>query len=274
VREPHRGTSTRYDRVVPTVARFSIAPVKSLALEHPGEVFLTESGVAEDRRFYLIAENGRLVDRLIAGRLVQVRAHTDPDGGTLRLTFPDGRVIEDEVRTGTPVVTKMYARTVHGEVVEGKWAEALEPFAGRSVRLVRTSVGGTREHHPATIVGDGSLDLLASHLGTGRVDARRFRMLIELEGAEPHVEDTWIGRRIELGEAVLHISKPVPRCAITTQDPDTGERDLDTLRTIISYRGLRDGEHIDFGVWAEVERPGSIRLGDRVAVRDAVAPTA
>ena len=260
--------------MVPTVARFSIAPVKSLALEHPGEVFLTESGVAEDRRFYLIAENGRLVDRLIAGRLVQVRAHTDPDGGTLRLTFPDGRVIEDEVRTGTPVVTKMYARTVHGEVVEGKWAEALEPFAGRSVRLVRTSVGGTREHHPATIVGDGSLDLLASHLGTGRVDARRFRMLIELEGAEPHVEDTWIGRRIELGEAVLHISKPVPRCAITTQDPDTGERDLDTLRTIISYRGLRDGEHIDFGVWAEVERPGSIRLGDRVAVRDAVAPTA
>jgi hypothetical protein len=256
---------------MPTVSRFSIAPVKSLGLEHPDEIELTEQGVLEDRRFYLVDETGRLVDRLIAGRLVQVAAHTDPDGGTLRMTFPDGRVIEDEVRTAQPVVTNMYGRTVHGEVVEGQWAEALEPFAGRSVRLVRTSAGGTREHHPATIVGDGSLDLLASHLGTGRVDARRFRMLIELEGAEPHVEDTWIGRRVEIGEAVLFISKPVPRCAITTQDPDTGARDLDTLRTIISYRGLRDREFVDFGVWGEVERPGRIRLGDRVEVLEGVA---
>jgi len=95
-------------------------------------------------------------------------------------------------------------------------------------------------------------------------------MLIELEGGGAHEEDTWIGRRIELGGTVLFISKQVARCAITTQDPDTGTRDLDTLRTIISYRGLRDGENVDFGVYGEVERPGRIRLGDRVHVLDAV----
>ncbi len=69
------------------------------------------------------------------------------------------------------------------------------------------------------------------------------------------------------------ISAPVPRCAITTQDPDTGERDLDTLRTIIAYRGLTDDRDIDFGVYGEVEQPGRIRLGDSVEVLTA-APRA
>ena len=53
-----------------------------------------------------------------------------------------------------------------------------------------------------------------------------------------------------------------------TQNPDTGERDLDTLRTIISYRGLREGKHADFGVLGEVAVPGRIRLGDEVTVLD------
>jgi uncharacterized protein YcbX len=260
---------------MPTVARLSIAPVKALALEHPEEIELTEKGVAEDRRFYLVTDAGRLVDNLLAGRLVQVGAHTDPEATMLRLTFPDGRVIEDEVRLAEPIVTSMYGRTAYGHLVDGPWAEALEPFAGRRVRLVRVDrPGGTREKHPATIVGDGSLDLLASHLGVGSVDGRRFRMLIELRDCGPHEEDTWIRGTIRIGEADLYISKPVPRCAITTHDPDTGARDLDTLRTIISYRGLRDGENVDFGVWGEVERPGRIRLGDAVTVLDAVAARA
>jgi uncharacterized protein YcbX len=91
-------------------------------------------------------------------------------------------------------------------------------------------------------------------------------MLIDLEGAKAHEEDTWVGCRIALGETILRVTKPDARCAITTQDPDTGERDLDTLRTIISYRGLREGKHADFGVLADVERPGRIQVGDEVTV--------
>ena len=252
---------------MPSVARFSVAPIKGFALEHPDEIDLTPLGVVEDRRFFLIDDTGRIVDGLLAGRLVQIGAQTDPDGETLRLTFPDGRVLEGPVRTGEPIVCSVYGRTVDGHIVDGPWAEAVQPFTGRRVRLVRTDrPGGTREKHPATLITDGSLDLLGQHLGTGTVDARRFRMLIELQDGAAHEEDSWIGRRIELGETVLFVSKQVARCAITTQDPETGVRDLDTLRTIIRYRGLRDGENVDFGVWGEVERPGRIRLGDRVTV--------
>ena len=252
---------------MPTVARFAIAPVKSLGLQHPDEIALTETGVAEDRRFFLHDDRGRCVDRTIAGRLVQVGARIDRDARHLRLTFPDGRVIDDEVRLGDPVVLDVYSETIRGHRVEGPWAAALEPFAGRPVHLVRNDRPGMiHGRYPASIVSDGSLELLGAHSGTGPVDARRFRMLIELEGGEAHEEDTWIGRRVEIGEAVLFVRKPVARCAITTQDPDSGLRDLDTLRTIISYRGLRDREHVDFGVKCTVERPGTIRLGDQVTV--------
>ena len=117
-------------------------------------------------------------------------------------------------------------------------------------------------------MSDGSLAELARHAGVESVDARRFRMLIELAGAEPHEEDAWVGRRIAIGDAVLAVTQPDARCAITTQDPDTGVRDLDTLRTLIAYRGLRDGKYADLGVLADVERPGRVRLGDEVAVLD------
>jgi MOSC domain-containing protein len=87
-------------------------------------------------------------------------------------------------------------------------------------------------------------------------------MLFELDGAGAHEEDTWTTFRV--GEARVRVAGPVPRCAVTTQDPDTGVRTLDTLRAITSYRGLRDGGKIDFGVYLDVVEPGRVRLGDAV----------
>jgi MOSC domain-containing protein len=252
---------------MPRVSRFSIAPVRSLGLEHPEAIDVTEVGVLEDRRFYLIDDADRLVDRLVVGGLVQIVAHTDPGATTLRLTFPDGRVLADDVRLAEHVQTPIHGRTGVGHVVEGPWAEALSAFCGRPIRVIRCDrPAGTRSGNPTSLVSDGSLAELARQSGVQTVDGRRFRMLIELDGATPHEEDTWVGRRIAIGGAVLDITKPDARCAITTQHPDTGVRDLDTLRTIIAYRGLSDGKNADFGVLGDVARPGTIRLGDEVTV--------
>jgi uncharacterized protein YcbX len=263
------------------VSRLSIAPVRSLGLQHPRSIELTPDGVAEDRRFYLIDASGRLVDRLIAGGLARVHAWTDRDANRLQLTLPSGEVIDDEVRLGEPVDTNVHKRMAAGHVVEGPWADALEPYAGRPVQIVRCDrpggtripVGWDRVKNGVSLVTDGSLRELASRLGVAALDGRRFRMLIELEGADAHEEDGWIGRRLEIGSATLRITKPDARCAITTQDPDTGIRDLDTLRGIIAYRGLREGKHADFGVLGEVAVPGRVSLGDSVHVVDAAPAT-
>jgi uncharacterized protein YcbX len=261
------------------VSRLSIAPVRALGLQHPAFIDLERDGVLEDRRFYLVDGQGRLVDRLLAGGLVQVAAETNPGATWLRLTFPDGRVVEGDVTLDEPVRTEIYNRVAFGRVVGGPWAAALEAYAHRPVLLVRCDrPGGTRirlgEDHVrngVSIVSDGSVQELARQLGVDAVDARRFRMLIEVEGAAAHEEDGWIGSQVAVGSAVLEITKPDARCAITTQSPDTGERDLDTLRTILRYRGFRadDPDHkIDFGVLGEVAVPGRISLGDEVRVLD------
>ncbi|MEX2184512.1 MAG: MOSC domain-containing protein [Chloroflexota bacterium] len=259
---------------MPTVARFSIAPVCSLALLHPDEIDITEVGVVEDRRFFLIDETDRLIDRTVVGELVQISAETDQGATRLRLAFPDGRVIDEPVKLGEPVDVPIYDRRGVGHMVEGPWAAALSAFTDRTIRLIRCDdPAGTRLGNPTSLITDGSLRELARHAGVGGVDGRRFRMLMELSGGAAHEEDTWVDRRVAVGGAILHVTKPVPRCAITTQDPDTGVRDMDTLRTIISYRGLRDGKKVDFGVLADVVQPGRVRVGDDVTVLDP-APTA
>ena len=254
---------------MPRVSRLSIAPVRSLALEHPDEIDLTEVGVVEDRRFYLIDDRDRLIDRTVIGELAQIAAHTDAGATRLRLAFPDGTILEEEVRLGAAVETPVYDRSATGRIVDGPWSEALSAFAGRRLRLVRCDrPGGTRAGNPASLISDGSLRELARQAGVDAVDGRRFRMLIDVEGAAAHEEDTWIGHRVAIGGAVLAVTKPDARCVITTQDPDTGKRDLDTLRTIIGYRGLRDGKKADFGVLAEVAQPGRVRVGDEITLLD------
>ena len=269
---------------MPRVARLSYTPVRALGLLHPDHLDLTETGVTNDRRFYLVDERGRLVDRLLAGGLVQVHAETNDDATWLRMTFPDGSVVEGDVRLDEPVRTDIYNRLAIGHVVGGPWAAAIEPYAHRRVLLVRCDKpGGTRikegetlPRNQVSLVSDGSLRELAGHLGVDEVDGRRFRMLIEVEGATAHEEDTWIGRDVAIGSAVLTITKPDARCAITTQDPDTGERNLDTLRTILQYRGFRANDperKIDFGVLGEVRTPGRISIGDEVTVLEQVVST-
>lgn len=249
------------------VRRLNIAPVRSLGLESRDEIRVEAKGVAEDRRFFVTDSDNRLVDQLIAATMVQVSAWTDPDATILRLTFPDGRVIDDEVRLAEPIETPIHGRTGVGHVVDGPFSAALSEFLGRDVRIVRCDQpGGTRIKSPVTLVSDGSLDALGANLGVGTVDARRFRMLVELDGGRAHEEDTWVGCRIGLGETILQVSGAVPRCAMTTHDPDTGARDLDTLHAIKAYRGLVNEKDLMFGVYGEVERPGTIRLGDEVTV--------
>jgi uncharacterized protein YcbX len=251
---------------MPTVSWLSIAPVKGLALVHPREVKLDRTGVAANRRFYLIDSHGRQFGLLRDGRLVRIRPEYDEEGDRLTLHLPDGSTVDGEVELGEPVETSFGGRPVSGRVVEGPWAQAISAHAGRALRIVKTDRPGDgvdRGRGQVSLVSDASVEELGRNGGRDDVDARRFRMLIGVAGCDPHEEDDWVGRRLRVGEAVVQLRGHVGRCAITTQNPDTGVPDFDTLRTIKEYRGLREGR-LDMGVYGEVLEPGRVRVGDPV----------
>ncbi len=249
-----------------SVSWLSVAPVKGLKLVSRSEVLLDEWGVAENRRFWLVDAEGRRYGLIRDARLALVEAGYEPDGERLTLRFPDGQEVGGAVELSAEVTTDFYGRPVAGRVVEGPWAAALSGYTGRPLRLVRAlepGAGVDRGRGGVSLVSDASLDALTRTVGAG-VDARRFRMLAGIAGCEEHEEDGWIGRDVRVGEAIVRVRGTVGRCAITTQNPETGERDLDTLRAIKDYRGTGAEGGVDFGVYGEVVQSGHVRLGDAV----------
>jgi uncharacterized protein YcbX len=246
--------------------------VKGLGLVHPAEVMLEETGVLENRRFHLVDADGRRYNQLRNGTLVRIRPEYDAERELLTLTFPDGAVTEGEIELDGEVTVDFYGRPVRANVVKGPWAEALSSRVGRPLRLVQSAPGEAvdRQRGHISLISTASLAELGRQGGKDGVDGRRFRMLFELDGCEPHEEDSWVKRHVQIGGATVRIRGDVGRCAITTQNPETGEPDFDTLRTIRSYRDWTANEagkrHIPFGVFGEVTEPGRVALGDPVAV--------
>ena len=129
-------------------------------------------------------------------------------------------------------------------------------------RCARVRARALNSSRLVTLVSLASVEELSRQGGReASVDPRRFRMTIELDGCSPHEEDSWRGRRFRIGGAVLEVEEPVPRCVVTTQDPETGLRDFPTLSVIKRYRGVV-GQELLFGVYASVVEPGVVRIGD------------
>jgi uncharacterized protein YcbX len=194
------------------------------------------------------------------------------EDGHLSLRFPDDTTVAGEVRVGERIETNFYGRPVVGHIVEGPWSDALSELTGKPLRLARTEREGDGVDRGrsagASLVSTASLDALrAAASATRPVDGRRFRMTLGIDGVEPHAEDGWIGNRVRVGGAVVLVREKVGRCAMTTLDPDTGVRDLDTLGAIAAYRrDVPTVEPLPFGVWCQVVEPGPVAVGDSVDV--------
>ena len=255
---------------MPFVARINVTPVKSTALHHPDRLRLEAFGAVDNRDFYFVDQDGRLQGGSKFGPYVRIVAEHDREAGRLTLRFPDGTIAEgDATVRGERIETNFYGRPVPARVLEGPWADAVSRFVGRRVRVARVDrPGDGSDVEPVTLVSLASVDELSRQGGAdGRVDPGRFRMLFELDGCAPHEEDSWGGRRMRIGDAVVRVGDSVPRCVVTTQDPSTGRRDFPTLSVIKRYRGTV-GTKLPFGVYAEVAAPGDVHVGDEAVLLD------
>jgi MOSC domain-containing protein len=249
---------------MPRVRAIHLSAVKSLRLVQTERAELTQRGIAGDRAFVVLDARNQVATLRKHGWMAQVGSRYDPRSGLLELELPDGDTIGGTVEEDGTQTVVLFGRILRGTVVAGPWAEALSAIAGAPMRLLRVEDGAAQDAHPVSMLGQESVEELARRSGLDEVpDPRRFRNTLLVEGCRPHAEDEWIGERVRAGDAVLRVIERDPRCSLTTRNPNTGRRDLDTLRLIAGYRPLMDGE-ICFGVYAEVEQPGMVAVGDLV----------
>ena len=246
-----------------TVSQLAIAPVKGMRLHGTSEIRLGQHGVTGDREFLVIGEDSQL---LLTGRtpaLLQIEPAWDQERDVLTLCFPDGSEVQDTPEPGAFAATRMYeGREISGRIIPGPLSAALSRFLGREVHLFRReSKHLGHDDEPVTLMSEASLQALAPELDGSAPDPRRFRMSITMNGTDPWAEHGWGGQQIAIGEAILRVIAPVPRCVVTTRNPDSGATDARVLHALARLRGKND---VTFGVWCDIVRPGRIHLGDLV----------
>jgi uncharacterized protein len=243
------------------VARLAIAPVKGMRLVDADELEIDAIGARGDRAFCVVDAETRLQLTTRTPKLLQVEPRWD--GATLTLRFPDGSEVSEEPQIGARATTANYAgREVPGRLVGGALSAAVADHLGRDVRLFARDAGERlADDAPVSFMSNASLEALAPALGGAAPDARRFRMTIAVDGAAAWEEHGWGGREIAAGGALLRGIEPVPRCVVTTRDPDAGSTDAPVLAALAQLRGKHD---VTFGIWCDVLAPGRVRVGDSV----------
>jgi uncharacterized protein YcbX len=249
-----------------TVSQLAIAPVKGMRLQRASEVQLGQHGITGDREFLVIAEDGKLLLTSRAPALVQIEPAWDRIRNVLTLRFPDGDVVQDTPEHGAPATTRMYdGREIPGWIIPGPLGATLSGYLGRPVHLFKRApehIGA--DDQPVTLMSEASLQALAAAFNGTAPDSRRFRMTITIAGTDAWAEHAWRGQKVTIGEVDLRVIAPVPRCVVTTRNPESGATDARILHALARLRGKND---ITFGVWCEILRPGGIHVGDAVMPR-------
>jgi uncharacterized protein YcbX len=202
-------------------------------------------------------------------RLASLRASFDQDSHTLTITLPSPFTGEDGVQR-TPGEGQLTGRHIAGDLrtVEGR-ARIENFFAAYCAGELR---GPPKILHAeghsfsdvarkvVSIINLASVAAVEDMVGIP-VNPLRFRGNLSVEGWPAWSELDLVGRALKIGGARLKVVKRIVRCAATNVDPDTGARDLAIPQTL-----MRNLDHADCGIYAEVIDGGEIAVGDEIDI--------
>jgi uncharacterized protein len=110
-----------------------------------------------------------------------------------------------------------------------------------------------------------ALRALQQALPDSAVDVRRFRpsFVVDTGDDDGHPEFGWSGRRLAIGDTVIDVGAPCPRCVMVTREISADiPQDRGVLRHVV-----RDLDQ-NVGVYASVNTPGPIAVGNEVRFVD------
>ncbi|MFD5652057.1 MOSC domain-containing protein [Streptomyces sp. NPDC127039] len=268
-------------------------PVKGCAGTSMSDALLTPAGLAHDRSFMVISEDGIFRTQRRHPRLALIRPAASTDGTRLTLDAADGAddtgrfgKLRLDVTTSAPRRDVDLFGTAYQGIDQGDEASAwLSEFLGTPSRLVRVppehdritdgltpGPSGYADSSAVHLLSRASLALLNQRLaerGAPALPMNRFRPNIVVDSdsaAVPHAEDR--ARRISIGGAELGYAKLAVRCAVTLVEQEAGaRRGPEPLRTLASYRRAASGGVV-FGAKFSVITPGKLSVGDEVAIQE------
>ncbi|MEM9845135.1 MAG: MOSC domain-containing protein [Pseudomonadota bacterium] len=244
---------------MPTVAALWRHPIKAHGREALGHVRLTEGQTMPWDRRWAVAHEAAKTDGTEwapcvnfsrgakVASLMAIDAQSDVEAGTVTLRHPERPdLCLDPDQDPAPFLD---------------WVKPLMPEnRAQSARLVRVPDRGmTDTDYPSlSLLNLASNEALAAKMGRP-LSILRWRGNIVMDGLSEWQEFDWIGRTLRIGSAELKVHERIERCLATATNPDTGERDADTLGALNEHFG-----HQDFGIYVTVVASGDIRTGDAI----------
>jgi uncharacterized protein YcbX len=240
-------------------------PVKGLSAEALEEVQLEPGAMLpEDRRFALAQADApfdpaapawlskrNFACLMLHERLAGLATSFDERTGRLAIRAPDGTTLDEPVGTAEGRARiEAFATAFLGEDAKGPLRLAEAPghrFSDDPDKLV-------------SLINLASIADLEGRMGKP-LHPLRFRANIYFSGAPAWQEFDWIGRTIELGGATLAITARIERCAATTVNPETAQRDAPVPRALLTHY-----RHADLGVFGRVVEGGRVALGDALTL--------
>lgn len=263
-----------------------IYPLKSGSGSSQKSALVEPWGLAGDRRWAVIGEDG---DNLWLGefsRLLTVVARNLDDGG-LALAAPGMPDLTVPAAAGGEIVPVGFTGLDHAVAAAPQAHDWFTRLLDRPARLVwlddprRRSISPSHGGLPGDTVSFAwdapllltsrtSLQRLDEWIAAGAaergedvpqpLDMARFRPNVVIDGAEPYAEDRWA--KVRIGEVDFRVSELCDRCAVTTIHPGTAVKGKEPLRTLARHRKW-DGKTW-FGIRLVPRNTGTISVGDPV----------
>ena len=254
-----------------------IYPIKATRRVPLDEAVVKPRGLAHDRRWMLVDENGKFLTQREHARLGLVRAQVQPSHlaiqapsmEPLAVPFPGWGAARRPVQ-----IWKDEVAAVEADAAAHVW---FSRYLGIACRLIYMDEAAARPVDPQYDPGgcevsfaDGYPLLLTTEASLADLNTRldapvpmtRFRPNLVVSGGEAFDEDGW--RMVRIGEVLFHVVKPCARCVVLTIDQDTAEGGKEPLRTLNRFR-KQDGK-VYFGENLIPTAPGIVRVGDTVEV--------
>lgn len=163
---------------------------------------------------------------------------------------PDGRTLRTDAADVDARLSEILGRPAHlstkEAVIEGRMKQ---PYG----------------HEPVHLVTTASLAAFAKHYPASRFAPERFRpnVLLDTGALAGFVENGWIGRVLAIGEDLrLVVKDHCIRCIMTTLAQGDLPQDPAVLQVV------NEANRTHAGIYAEVTKPGEIRLNDPVVLVD------